>query len=270
MASGCRRDNKLPSFSKKRENVTPRPASFRRVSGKFLIHDKAFDYFTFPQDYVQLKGNARFTFSFLCKGNHKRKWICHFLRRKYVKNTTISVRQLWGILTGQFHRRRMHGGISCWEKWFARFGRCLWNSTCFSLITEVVFKGMEGLCMLLRRLAHPCRYSVMIQRFARLVPEISVMTIVVGDWINNEHGYHLNDFNQPFLSRASLRTYADTSHQKGAALNNCWDFVDGTVRPLCRPLQNQRIVYNGHKRVHALKLQFIVTPNGLVWPSRWV
>ena len=28
--------------------------------------------------------------------------------------------------------------------------------------------------------------------------------------------------------------------------------------------QNQRIVYNGHKRVHALKFQSIVTPNGLI------
>ena len=96
------------------------------------------------------------------------------------------------------------------------------------------------------------------------VPEISMMTNVVLDWIYNEHGHHLTDFNQPFLSRASLRTYADAIHQKGAALNNCWGFVDGTVRPICRPLQNQRIVYNGHKRVHALKFQSIVTPNGLI------
>ena len=143
-----------------------------------------------------------------------------------------------------------------------------------------VFEGMEGLCMLLKRLAYPCRYSDMIPRFGRPVPEISMMTNVVLDWIYNEHGHHLIDFNQPFLSRASLRTYADAIHQKGAALNNCWGFVDGTVRPICRPLLNQRIVYtvhpiccpllnqrivyNGHKRVHALKFQSIVTPNGLI------
>lgn len=51
---------------------------------------------------------------------------------------------------------------------------------------------------------------------------------------------------------------------KGAALNNCWGFVDGTVRPNYRPLQNRRIVYNGHKRVNALRFQSIVTPNGLI------
>ena len=40
--------------------------------------------------------------------------------------------------------------------------------------------------------------------------------------------------------------------------------MDGTVRPICRPSQNQRIVYNGHKRAHALKFQSVVTPNGLI------
>ena len=40
--------------------------------------------------------------------------------------------------------------------------------------------------------------------------------------------------------------------------------MDGTVRPICRPKQHQRAVYNGHKRVHALKFQSVVTPNGLI------
>ena len=97
----------------------------------------------------------------------------------------------------------------------------------------------EGSCILFKRLAYPCCYSDMIPRFGRPVPEISMMTNVVLDWIYNEHGHHLTDFNQPFLSRASLRTYADAIHQKGAVLNNCGGFVDGTVCPICHPLKNQ-------------------------------
>ena len=31
-----------------------------------------------------------------------------------------------------------------------------------------------------------------------------------------------------------------------------------------RSRQNQRILYNGHKRIHAIKFQSVVTPNGLV------
>ena len=91
-----------------------------------------------------------------------------------------------------------------------------------------------------------------------------MMNNVVLDWIYTEHSHHLTDFNQLFLSRASLRTYADAIHQKGAALNNCWGLTDGTVHPICRPLQNQRIVYNGHKLVHTLIFQSTTTPNGLI------
>ena len=35
-------------------------------------------------------------------------------------------------------------------------------------------------------------------------------------------------------------------------------------RPICRPQQNQKLVFNGHKRLHGLKFQNIVIPNGLI------
>ena len=57
---------------------------------------------------------------------------------------------------------------------------------------------------------------------------------------------------------------AEAVSDKGAVLDNCFGFVDDTVRPICRPNTNQRIVYNGHKRVHSLKFQSIAIPNGLI------
>ncbi|KAL9977147.1 hypothetical protein ACROYT_G014520 [Oculina patagonica] len=33
--------------------------------------------------------------------------------------------------------------------------------------------------------------------------------------------------------------------------------MDGTVRPIARPGERQRVLYNGHKRVHALKFQSV-------------
>ena len=62
---------------------------------------------------------------------------------------------------------------------------------------------------------------------------------------------------------ASMNIYTDAIHNKGAALD-CFAFVDGTVRPICRPIENQRIVYNGHKRVHALTFHPIALPNSLI------
>lgn len=43
------------------------------------------------------------------------------------------------------------------------------------------------------------------------------------------HGHLLTDFNQPWLSPANLVTFADAVYRKGAALENCWGFVDGTM-----------------------------------------
>jgi len=40
--------------------------------------------------------------------------------------------------------------------------------------------------------------------------------------------------------------------------------VDGTVRAICRPKVNQRVLYNSHKRVHSQKFQSVVAPNGLL------
>ena len=78
------------------------------------------------------------------------------------------------------------------------------------------------------------------------------------------HGHLLTDFNQPWLSPANLVTFADAVYRKGAALENCWGFVDGTVPPVCRPGVHQRVLYNGHKRVHSIKFQSVVAANGLI------
>ena len=128
----------------------------------------------------------------------------------------------------------------------------------------VVVDSVEALCVCLRRLAFPCRYGDLVPRFARPVPQLSMITNMVIDDIYERYGNLLLSLDQPWLSRGNLKSFADAIHAKGAALTNCWGFVDGTVRPICRPSRNQRIVYNGHKRVHALKFQSVVAPNGLI------
>ena len=114
------------------------------------------------------------------------------------------------------------------------------------------------------RLAYPCRYLDMISIFGRPVPEICMIFNTVLDWIYNTHGFHLTSWNQPFLSPNSLEEYANAIHQQGSPLTNCFGFVDGTIRQICRPGKLQRVVYNRHKRVHALKFQSVALPNGLI------
>ena len=61
-----------------------------------------------------------------------------------------------------------------------------------------------------------------------------------------------------------LQLCSDTIAAQGSASDNYFGFVDGTVRPICRPAEHQRGVCNGHKRVHALKFPCVALPNGLI------
>ena len=128
-----------------------------------------------------------------------------------------------------------------------------------------ICEGTEGLCMLLKRLCYPCRYSDMVHLFARPVPVLCMITNQVLDYIYQAHSHRILQWNHQQLSQANLERFAEVVHRKGAPLNNCFAFVDGTVRPICRPgTVNQRLLYNGHKHVHGIKFQSVVTPDGMI------
>ena len=127
-----------------------------------------------------------------------------------------------------------------------------------------VCDGMTGLCVVLKRFTYPIRYSDMIPTFGLSVPELCMIFNTVIHYIYNLHGHRLTQWNETILSSEKLQTYAEAVNAKGAALNNCFGFIDGTVRPICRPTEKQRIVYNGHKRVHSLKFQSVALPNGII------
>ena len=127
-----------------------------------------------------------------------------------------------------------------------------------------LYDGLEAFCVFLKRYAYSCRYSDLVPRFGRLVPELCMMSNSVMNFIYENCNYLLNDLSQPRLSRNKLEEYSIAIHNKGAPLMNCFGFVDGTVGPFSRPGQNQRILFNEHKWIHALKFQLIVIPNGLI------
>ena len=87
---------------------------------------------------------------------------------------------------------------------------------------------------------------------------------LVMDTIYQEHNHRLTQWNNTLLNPPFVESYAHAIDSKGSPLPNCFGFIDGTVRPICRPEQNPRIFYNGHKRVHGLKYQSVVLPNGMI------
>ena len=128
----------------------------------------------------------------------------------------------------------------------------------FTCYQRTVSSGLEALCILLRRLSYPCRFSDIIPRFGRPVPVLSMVSNQVLDYIYDTHGQRITQWNHQVLSQPLLQLYSDTIAAQGSA------FVDGTVRTICRPAEHQRAVYNSHKRVHALKFQCVALPNGLI------
>ena len=70
------------------------------------------------------------------------------------------------------------------------------------------------------------------------------------DYIYNTHNHLITQRNHTLLSPRALEVYAETIHEKGAALENCFGFVDGTVRPIARPDEHQGIMYQGSSKVY--------------------
>ena len=105
-----------------------------------------------------------------------------------------------------------------------------------------ICKAEEALCILLKRFTYPCRYSDLIQCFGRSVPELAIITNEIVNYIYNIHGHRLTQWNHQILQPEALETYAQAIANKGAALANCFGFVDGIVRQISRPGKNQRMV----------------------------
>ncbi|CAN7989999.1 unnamed protein product [Ixodes pacificus] len=68
----------------------------------------------------------------------------------------------------------------------------------------------------------------------------------------------------PISFSQELKQFITVIYDKGAPLDKCWGFIDGTARPICRPSKDQRPYFSGHKRVHALKYQAVMCANGMI------
>lgn len=101
----------------------------------------------------------------------------------------------------------------------------------------------------------------MIQVFHRSKPELSLILSEIVDDLYLRFCHLLNTLTLPLQA---LTQFSAAVQQRGAPLATCFGFIDGTVRPICKPIDGQRLFYNGHKRVHALKFQAVAYPNGLI------
>ena len=82
-------------------------------------------------------------------------------------------------------------------------------------------------------------------------------------YVYKNHSHLITQWIVNNLNPQAQQSYADSISRKGAPLNSSFGFVDGTVRLISRTGLTQRVVSNGHKRVHSLKFQSLALPNGL-------
>lgn len=129
---------------------------------------------------------------------------------------------------------------------------------------RIEWSSEEGLCILLRRLAYPCRLVDLQGLFGRNVSDIGRIANAVCLFIVQRWRHLIESFTEaPWFCAERVQRYVEATSAK-CPLPNCWGFLDGTVRPMCRPTRQQRAFYNGHKRVHSLKFQSIVAPDGII------
>lgn len=120
--------------------------------------------------------------------------------------------------------------------------------------------GIEALVIFLNRMAYPNRLKSHVSTYARAHSTISRCFNTVLDDIYQRYKHKLTDLNHEYADFDKLANMVG----KIAPLKNCIGFIDGTVRPMCRPIRDQQLSYNGHKRVHAIKFQSVIFPDGII------
>jgi len=113
--------------------------------------------------------------------------------------------------------------------------------------------GPEALAILIRRLAYPNRLSDLVPIFDRSQASLSQIVNHTTDILYNDYSHKFYQLNQHWIMQR-IPIYCAVGVRNGSPLNNCFGYIDGTVRPICRPGIGQDVFYNGHHRTHAMKV----------------
>lgn len=125
---------------------------------------------------------------------------------------------------------------------------------------------MTSTCILLRRIASPCR-----QKYLETVFEIHISALIDVLWedswsLYEKRGRLVNSFRENiFAERAEF--HSDCIYQRKGTLLQWFGFLCVTKIKMACPGKSHnmwRCVYSGHKRCYSLFYQTITTPDGLI------
>ncbi|EGG04849.1 uncharacterized protein MELLADRAFT_72295 [Melampsora larici-populina 98AG31] len=123
--------------------------------------------------------------------------------------------------------------------------------------------GRTALAIYMARLATPSCYFDLSQTFGRELSIIGRICRAVQSWIYENWGSLLQWDPRRYPPNVLEGFATSLVQERNCPMDNCVGFLDGTVWRMARPKYNQRAFYNGHKRVHSLKYQAAVTPDGI-------
>ena len=120
-----------------------------------------------------------------------------------------------------------------------------------------------GILMLLFRLSRPVRLRPEMERYFR--SRNSRISAIIHTFLLALYRLSLPYLTTPRIWLPRMQYYSDLIYDKSnGAVQTVWSFIDGTLRPTCRPLYYQESAYSGHKRCHGLKFQSVGVPEGLI------
>ena len=94
--------------------------------------------------------------------------------------------------------------------------------------------AMEGLCLLLRRLAYPNRLGDILHHSGKDEAVLSACFNHVLDFVYNQFCDRLDTPDQPWITGDVLETWAEAVQRKGSPFRRCVGFIDGTNVEICR------------------------------------
>jgi hypothetical protein len=128
----------------------------------------------------------------------------------------------------------------------------------------------EAFCMTCFKFAWPMRLGTMTRVFGASTSRMSRIISALRSMLFKHFASQLK--HPELLSLESLERFCAVVRPK-SGLSICFAFIDGTVRPMCKPSVLQGSCYNGKDRTHALKYQAVTTPDGMFlqlsgpWPG---
>jgi hypothetical protein len=121
--------------------------------------------------------------------------------------------------------------------------------------------GLHVLCMMCMYYAYPTRRFEMIAKFGTSMSRMSRLISHLRNWLCEK--YYPGMSNPKQLTADKMEEFSGVVEER-VGMPGIFSFIDGTVRPTCKPEIFQAVVYNGKDKTHALKYQVVVTPDGMM------